>query len=200
LTTNGTDISYSFVPTTSITGLATVATTGAYNDLTGKPTLGTLASLNSVSQANLATGVAGTGPAFSAYADATTQTLVTSTYTKILFQTEEFDTNSNFASSRFTPTVAGYYQVNAQLLFPALAGFTCLVAIYKNGADYKEGTRTAIAATSSGGVYVSALVYCNGSTDYIEIYGQQASGTNQNLAGGNNQFLNYFQASMVRGA
>jgi len=144
--------------------------------------------------------VSGNMPAFSAYADATTQTLANTTYTKILFQTEEFDTNNNFASSRFTPTVAGYYQVNSQLLFPALAGLTCLVAIYKNGADFKEGTRTAIAAASSGGVYVSALVYCNGSTDYIEIYGQQASGISQNLAGGNNQFLNYFQASMVRSA
>ena len=144
--------------------------------------------------------VSGNMPAFSAYADATTQTLANATYTKILFQTKEFDTNSNFASSRFTPTVAGYYQVSSQLLFPALAGFTCLVAIYKNGADFKEGTRTAIAATSSGGVYVSALVYCNGSTDYIEVYGQQSSGTSQNLAGTNNQFLNYFQAVMIRGA
>ena len=142
--------------------------------------------------------VSGNMPAFSAYADATTQTLATATYTKILFQTEEFDTNNNFSSSRFTPTVAGYYQVSSQLLFPALAGFTCLVAIYKNGADFKEGTRTAIAATASGGVYVSALVYCNGSTDYIEIYGQQTSGTSQNLIGTNNQFLNYFQAVMVR--
>lgn len=57
LTTNGTDISYSFVPTTSITGLATVATTGAYNDLTGKPTLGTAAATDSTayvsSSANL---------------------------------------------------------------------------------------------------------------------------------------------------
>jgi len=153
-----------------------------------------------VTQAKLGTGVAGTGPAISAYADATTQTLVTATYTKILFQTEEFDTNSNFASSRFTPTVAGYYQVNAQLLFPALAGLTCLVAVYKNGSDFKEGTRTAVAASSSGGVFVSALISMNGSTDYLEIYGQQASGSNQNLTGTNNAFLNYFQAFLVRGA
>jgi hypothetical protein len=143
---------------------------------------------------------ANAAPAFSYYADGTTQTFTNATYTKVLFQVKEFDTNSNFASSRFTPTVAGYYQVNAQLLFPALAGLTCLVAVYKNGSDFKEGTRTAIAALSSGAVNVSALVYCNGSTDYIEIYGQQASGSSQNLAGTNNQFLNYFQASMVRSA
>jgi len=155
-----------------------------------------------ITQPELATGVAGTGPAFSAYADATTQTLVTSTYTKILFQTEEFDTNSNFASSRFTPTVAGYYQVNAQSLFAfGVSGTgTCLVSIYKNGVLLKEGSRIYISANSSGAAVVSALIYLNGSTDYAEIYAQQASGTNQNLTGGNNQQLNYFQASMARGA
>jgi len=155
-----------------------------------------------ITQPELATGVAGTGPAFSAYADATTQTLVTSTYTKILFQTEEFDTNSNFASSRFTPTVAGYYQVNAQSLFAfGVSGTgTCLVSIYKNGVLLKEGSRIYISANSSGAAVVSGLIYLNGSTDYAEIYAQQASGTNQNLTGGNNQQLNYFQASMARGA
>jgi len=142
------------------------------------------------------------GPAFSAYADGTTQTFASATYTKVLFQTEEFDTNSNFASSRFTPTVAGYYQVNAHSLFAfGVSGTgTCLVSIYKNGVLLKEGSRIYISANSSGAAVVSALIYLNGSTDYAEIYAQQASGTNQNLAGGNNQQLNYFQASMARGA
>ena len=42
------------------------------------------------------------GPAFSAYAAAILQTIPNATLTKVLFQTEEFDTNSNYASSRFT--------------------------------------------------------------------------------------------------
>lgn len=153
-----------------------------------------------IQQADLAAGVAGNGPAFSAYADATTQTLTSATYTKILFQTEEFDTNSNFSASRFTPTVAGYYQVNAQILFGAI-GSTCLAAVYKNGSNYKEGSRITIGSIStSGGPNVSALVYLNGATDYIEIYGQQASASSQTLAGTNNQQLNYFQGSLVRAA
>ena len=146
-------------------------------------------------------GVPINGPAFSAYADATTQTFVTSTYTKVLFQTEEFDTNSCFASSRFTPTVAGYYQVNAQALFAFGASTgTSLVSVYKNGAVFKEGSRTFISSASSGANVISILIYLNGSTDYAEIYAQQASGVNQNLTGGNNKELNYFQAAMIRSA
>ena len=67
----------------------------------------------SIPQAALAAGVAGNGPAFSAY-QSTQQTGISSaTFTKVNFQTEEFDTNSNFASSTFTPTIAGYYQINS---------------------------------------------------------------------------------------
>jgi hypothetical protein len=41
-------------------------------------------------------------PAFSAYSTSN-QSIPATTATKITFDTEEFDTNSNFASSRFTP-------------------------------------------------------------------------------------------------
>jgi hypothetical protein len=149
-----------------------------------------------VSVANLNTF----GPAFSYYADGTAQTFSAATYTKVLFQTLEFDTASAVSSSRFTPQVAGYYQINAQILMPGLAGSSCLIAVYKNGADFKEGARIAIAAAASGAPVVSALLYCNGSTDYLEIYAQQASATSQNLIGGANQFLNYFQGFFVRSA
>ena len=60
------------------------------------------------------TGLAAAGPAFSAYLSAN-QSVSANVFTKITFDTEDFDTNSNFSSSRFTPTVAGYYQLNAVL-------------------------------------------------------------------------------------
>ena len=143
--------------------------------------------------------VSGNMPAFSAYSDATTQTFTVGTYTKVLFQVKEFDTNNNFASSLFTPTVGGYYQVSSSILFPAATPTVAFVAIYKNGSDFKEGCRIYF-PSGSGGPCVSALIYLNGSTDYVEIYGLQSSSTSQALAGGNNQFLNYFQASLVRAA
>ena len=54
------------------------------------------------------------GPAFSAYANAAVS-IPYSTYTKILYQVERFDTNGAYdnSTSRFQPAVAGYYQVTA---------------------------------------------------------------------------------------
>ena len=130
------------------------------------------------------------GPAFSAY-QSTLQSTSSGVTTKILFQTEEFDTNSNFASSTFTPTVAGYYQVTGGVVY---AGSTAAVVpfIYKNGAVYKRGTNP----PTSGGAAMSALVYCNGTTDYVEFY--SVSFATQNTSVGIE--LTYFQAAMVRSA
>jgi hypothetical protein len=115
-----------------------------------------------VTQAKLAANVAGTGPAFSAYAGSAT-TVTYNVFTKIGFDTEEFDTNNNFASSRFTPTVAGYYQLNWNT---GVAGNAEKFSIlYKNGTAFKGGSDV-IGYSSAG----SALVYANGSTDYFEVY------------------------------
>lgn len=115
-----------------------------------------------VVQADLAANVAGNGPAFSAYAAAST-TVGYNVNTKILFDTEEFDTNNNFASSRFTPTVAGYYQLNWNVGVSGNAEKWGL--LYKNGAAFKGGSDV-IGYSSAG----SALVYANGTTDYFEVY------------------------------
>ncbi len=132
------------------------------------------------------------GPAFSAYASAATSA-ATATFTKIAFATEEFDTNNNFASSTFTPTVAGYYQINGSVQ----GNFTTLItAIYKNGVEYKRGNHTSGATVSL--TIVSSIVYLNGTTDYVEIYGYQASGSTQNFGTGS-QFV-YFNGCLMRGA
>ena len=60
---------------------------------------------------------ANAAPAFSAYGTAY-QSLANNTYTKIQYNTKDFDTNSNYDNTtnyRFTPTVAGYYQVTASI-------------------------------------------------------------------------------------
>jgi len=114
--------------------------------------------------------VSGNMPAFLAYLTAD-QSITTGTYTKIAYDAEVFDTNNNFASSRFTPTVAGYYQISAGFdNTDSTAGVTrTVLTLYKNGSQYIHLTDFAVgsAYTISG----SALVYCNGSTDYIEMYG-----------------------------
>lgn len=109
------------------------------------------------------------GAAFGYYASTGTS-ISAGTYTKILFQTQEFDTASSVSSSRFTPTVAGYYQINAMV---GLSGSTNAAYgtanIYKNGSILKQGTNYASTSSSAAAV-VNSIVYLNGSTDYVEIY------------------------------
>jgi hypothetical protein len=135
-------------------------------------------------------------PAFSAYASAGT-TVPDSTYTKILFASEDFDTNNCFSSSRFTPNVAGYYQVNANARFGSFTVSSVFLAIYKNGGAYFRGNGSSM--NSSGFVYptISGIVYCNGTTDYIELYAYQNSGSSQTTDDGT---VYKFNGVMVRGA
>ena len=151
-----------------------------------------------VTQAEIASGVAGTGPAFSAYQN-TAQTLSSATLTKITFDTEEYDTNSNFASSRFTPTVAGYYLITAKV--QGNASYTAgISAFYKNGSLYRYGYYNAN-ATGVSHPATSCLIYCNGSTDYIEFYASFTTG--QDTAGvsnSGNAGLTWFQGHMARAA
>lgn len=155
-------------------------------------TVVTTGSTAAVSQTMMATGVAGTGPAFSAY-PSSQQTLNGGVWTKLAFQMEEFDTNSNYDTTtyRFTPTVAGYYQINVCLTGPLGQVVT---SIYKNGSAFKYGESVAANTYTST---ISTLIYLNGSTDYLEVYGYF------NLTGQVNSSLQtstYFQGSMVRGA
>ena len=124
-----------------------------------------------VVQADLATGVAGTGPAFSAYSGTAQTSLTSGVFVKVVLNTEFFDTNNNFDSTtnyRFTPTVAGYYQITAGIfLSGALTAYQ--LSIYKNGAIYASTSYLPI--TASGIIANgSSLIFCNGSTDYIELY------------------------------
>ena len=114
------------------------------------------------------------GPAFSVY-KASNQTLTLSTFTKVTWSNEEFDTASNFASDRFTPTTAGYYQINATLNIDLSGGSgTIQGRLYKNGANYCELFRQ---NTNYGTGSGSTIVYMNGSSDYLEIYAQGNAGT-----------------------
>ena len=136
------------------------------------------------------------GPAFSAYLSVD-QTVTASTNTKIQFNTELFDTNScydNTTNYRFTPTVAGYYQVCVSLSTTPATTAT-VINIYKNGSV----VQTFITQANNGITCVwnlSHLVYLNGSTDYLEFYGQSNVGT-AFVGGLSNSAV---QAAMLRSA
>ena len=133
------------------------------------------------------------GPAFSAYMSGN-QTPSNNTLTKCAINTLDYDTAScfNTSTNRFQPNVAGYYQING-----TVSGYstnTSLVAsyvfLYKNGttvfgASYIINLPSSLLLQCS----TSGIVYLNGTTDYIELYGQvNASGSSQIFAGGNQQY------------
>lgn len=146
-----------------------------------------------ITQPVLAQGIGGTGPAFSAY-QSTAQPFTINTPVKIQFQTKEFDTSTSFDNTtnyRFTPTVAGYYQISSGFTYTTGSQANNL-SIYKNGSQNK-----ALASNSSAqGAFGSALVYLNGSTDYIEIFATIGS-TQSSLTGAS---YTYFQAFLARSA
>jgi hypothetical protein len=142
---------------------------------------------------------AGTGPTFSAYLSSN-QTISDAVATKITCQTEEWDTNSNYDNAtnyRFTPTVAGYYQANAMASISQTAQSDTTIWIYKNGSAWKRGF--GITATSSKQqLVVSCLVYLNGSSDYIELYGYSDGTGNATI--NSDVTTTYFQAFLARAA
>jgi hypothetical protein len=116
-------------------------------------------------------GLGGT-PAFSAYMGSD-QTVSHGTTTKLNFDTEEFDTNNNFDTStyRFTPTVAGYYQIIVSSTLSSTTSTNRItVNLYKNAGQYKTGSTSAAGAATYPSSIVSTILYMNGSTDYVEGY------------------------------
>jgi hypothetical protein len=163
------------LPATSGTLLTTGTTVTAAQGgtgLTSPGTAGNVLTSNGTSWVSSTPSVpsAGTGPAFFAY-QSTQQNPSANTWTKVNLQTELFDTNSNFASSRFTPTVAGYYQINGTLgIDDYLSTAFLQCAVYKNGTTFVRGASSKGDSNDLAYCNVSTVVFLNGSTDYVELY------------------------------
>lgn len=139
--------------------------------------------------------IAGTQwPAFSAFRNAN-QSISSNTWTKVQFNNEDFDTNNNFDSTtnyRFTPTVAGYYQLNFYWANGSNSTYN-YAAFYKNGSLYKLTINNGSGATSGG---ISSVIYFNGSTDYVEAYVYSDFGP---IVGSSTAY-NTFNGAMLRAA
>ena len=185
------------------------ANTTAASDLTVSvpPFAGTMATLvsNATGPTFSVPNVAGNGPAFSAYSIAT-QNPASATVTKVIFGATLFDTNSNFntTTGRFTPTVAGYYQFNASVSMAADSSMSAgQLYFYKNGSggNWPSYENTSQTGTGYQGTNCSALIYCNGTTDYVEVYGQiTGSGTLRYFFSSSTNHTTTFQGYLARSA
>jgi hypothetical protein len=164
----------------------------------GTPSTLVLTNATGLPQAGLGTNVVGNGPTFRAYSN-NSQSIASATTTKIQFNVEDFDTNNNFDSTtnyRFTPTIAGYYQINLAVGFAAMSVGELILQINKNGTVYQYGAD--VVGTTTYITSMSTLVYMNGSTDYVEGFVYQASGLARALAANSSQCT--FSGTLVRSA
>jgi len=143
--------------------------------------------------------VSGNMPAFSAYA-ASSQSVSSATPTKVTLGTEIFDTNNNFASSTFTPTVAGYYQIDGLVRGTGTTMTTIYAAIYKNGSAYRRGVQIGTAFSGSQQASVTDVIYCNGTTDYLELYGLVTAASGSTFEFNDATSTSVFSGVLVRSA
>ena len=114
--------------------------------------------------------VASSWPSFGAYHSAN-QSNITGLQ-KVLFNSEDFDTNANFSSSRFTPTVEGKYLLNISIGWTGLVDDDVIyLELRKSGAQYKRVNDVARNGQASNQDF-SIVVAANGSTDYFEVFAQ----------------------------
>ena len=154
-----------------------------------------------VTQAKLAPGTAGNGPAFSAFRNTSAQTVTSGVATKVQLNGEDFDTDSAFdpvTNYRFQPTVAGYYLVTGRMACSAsTSGTVAGLLIYKNGSFLLNGQPyIPPSGSSSMTATLTGLVYLNGSTDYLELWAN-ITGTGT-ITISNGTGITFLQGALVR--
>jgi hypothetical protein len=136
-----------------------------------------------VTQAKLGTNVVGNGPAFFVRRT-TNQALANNSVAVVQFDSKDYDTASAFNTStyRFTPNVAGYYQINlsCQIDYNTVGSLpNTFASIYKNGSIFHDVGIISIPGSQVNSLLMSgsALIYMNGTTDYIQATASIGSGT-----------------------
>jgi hypothetical protein len=150
-----------------------------------------------------ATGLKNT-PSFFAYLNSDQGSVSDNTITKVNIDTEVYDTDSAFASNKFTPGVAGKYYIFGQVNIDSTNthSYDKEVYIYKNGsaaADHELSTDLALAGNSHYHVSISTIVEAN-TTDYFELYALDNNQGNHTATFRGGQRNTYFGAYKIIGA
>ena len=187
--------------TGNVTGNLTGNVTGSGANLTNIPAGQLTGALPAISGANL-TGIPIIPPLFRVIRS-DYQVLANNTDTVISFDNDSsgssFDTNNfyNTSTYRFTPTIAGYYQLTAQLEFSLNSGNNLFgVMIFKNGAEALRVRLWNDGSNSNVNINVTGIVAFNGSSDYAQAYGWQNSGGNISIIQGSGR--TFFEGHYIR--
>lgn len=136
------------------------------------------------------------GPLMSATRTGTAQSIPNDTFTTALFNTVDADTDSayNPATGLFNPKLAGFYQVNTNLVLsssaPDMTNTQCNICL--NGVTVRSGSLVFTATNDMQilGLGCAAIVFVNGTTDTISVQ------TYIHTAGGSTRSINFASSWM----
>jgi len=143
-------------------------------------------------------------PAFMAVPHASGDAIANTTWEKVLWSVEIYDTDGKFASSRFTPTVAGKYHFTCQIMWEQIDNNTNNhIALYKNGSEYHRVMFYSVNPGGGSGGPISGasldVTAISDTDDYFEIYVYQSSGQ-RHVRGSTHSTGSYFSAFKLAGA
>lgn len=101
---------------------------------------------------------------FKVYRNAAANAGSSPTYAKVVFDTELYDTNNNFASGTYTAPVTGFYEFSWCIGLAATAG-NGATALYLNGATHAWGNEVSNGGGSGGTIQMQLSA-----TNTVDIY------------------------------
>lgn len=129
------------------------------------------------------------------------QDLPNNTATKVDFDTEVFDTDSDYdtTNKRFLPTVSGKYFITFSMSLSSGASIGGVeVKLRKNGTDVYITEQAHYYGNAAQTYVISGIISCNGSSDYIEAFAEQDRGSTAPIQGTTTQ--SFFQGFKLIGA
>lgn len=110
-------------------------------------------------------------PSFFAFKNDSNQTFTQDAWSKITFNNEVYDSDGTFASSTFTPGVAGKYFLGASVrMVDNSSQSTNFISIYKNGAETASFIMIAGNSSNRNNGASIHVVLESDTDDYFEVY------------------------------
>ena len=131
-------------------------------------------------------------PAFSLVQTGTGTTLTQNTYTKVVWDTEKFDTDNAVSSGRFTvPSgqAGKYFFTSTVSMQSNLAEIN--IDLYKNGSSFLRGNAIQGSSVASA-MSVTGIIDLEVS-DYVEVYVKQSHATNTVESGGSHSHFHGYR-------
>jgi hypothetical protein len=146
-------------------------------------------------------------PSFVGYAT-TTQSVANLTNTEMLLNAELLDTHNWHSTvsntARIVPTIPGYYDCLGMIAWATSTAGDRNAQFRKNGAQLDGSPYGPVPALNGtvflfGGGWAMGTIFCNGTTDYISLWGNQNTGGAINTAYAAGQVSTWCRVTFLHG-